>query len=579
MALNLGTLFLRVNVHGDSSVRRMGESLGILENTAKHAAAGLALIAPALALGKLKDATDTYIEFSNSIKIATSASGDYETAMRAIGNISRKTGTELETTGLLYRRLQMATERLGLSQDRLIGIVDTVNKAVALGGSSAQEAAGALRQFSQAIANDFTAAGQEINSVLEQTPGLAKAIADGMGITTAELKQMANDQELSAQQVLESLERMAAGVDSQYEQVAFSIDKSLTKIGIGFTELVGRLDEATGFSKDFADAAQEIADALASDKMVNALTFTTQNLGAIAGLVPGLREALAISNMIGESPKEGPLASPGASEELDMPIKESDVETQNKRMEEILTRFRKFREEVGQVDPVHKLPPNQETGAPPPSLGSQEEKDASMARATEVLEAEIERQKTLIQIQSELTMSMYDLGESSSLTSEELAQMEQEVAKLEEKMKGASPELKAFAKGMEDALGTEFKNILLGNFDDIGDAFKNMIAEMTAKWLAAKAMGILSGGSGGGGMFGGFFADGGNPPLNRPSIVGERGPELFVPRSSGTIIPNEAMGGKTFNINMNFSGSQGGEDMRRSAKQAARELKRQLAGV
>jgi lambda family phage tail tape measure protein len=39
------------------------------------------------------------------------------------------------------------------------------------------------------------------------------------------------------------------------------------------------------------------------------------------------------------------------------------------------------------------------------------------------------------------------------------------------------------------------------------------------------------------------FADGGDPPVGRASIVGERGPELFVPRTAGTIIPNHALGG------------------------------------
>ena len=46
---------------------------------------------------------------------------------------------------------------------------------------------------------------------------------------------------------------------------------------------------------------------------------------------------------------------------------------------------------------------------------------------------------------------------------------------------------------------------------------------------------------------GGYFADGGNPPVGKVSVVGERGPELFVPRTAGTIIPNnrlsDAMGG------------------------------------
>ena len=46
-----------------------------------------------------------------------------------------------------------------------------------------------------------------------------------------------------------------------------------------------------------------------------------------------------------------------------------------------------------------------------------------------------------------------------------------------------------------------------------------------------------------GSILGGLFADGGRPPVGKASIVGERGPELFVPKVAGTIVPNDAMGG------------------------------------
>lgn len=61
-------------------------------------------------------------------------------------------------------------------------------------------------------------------------------------------------------------------------------------------------------------------------------------------------------------------------------------------------------------------------------------------------------------------------------------------------------------------------------------------------------------------MFKGFgfdflkFANGGRPPVGRPSIVGERGPELFVPDSAGTIVPNHALGGGT-NVVVNVDAS------------------------
>ena len=51
------------------------------------------------------------------------------------------------------------------------------------------------------------------------------------------------------------------------------------------------------------------------------------------------------------------------------------------------------------------------------------------------------------------------------------------------------------------------------------------------------------------------FANGGRPPKGKPSIVGERGPELFVPDSAGTIIPNHEMGGANIVVNVDASGS------------------------
>ena len=54
------------------------------------------------------------------------------------------------------------------------------------------------------------------------------------------------------------------------------------------------------------------------------------------------------------------------------------------------------------------------------------------------------------------------------------------------------------------------------------------------------------------------FANGGSPPVGKPSIVGEKGPELFVPRSSGTFVPNDKLGGGGNNnvtVNVDASGS------------------------
>ena len=51
------------------------------------------------------------------------------------------------------------------------------------------------------------------------------------------------------------------------------------------------------------------------------------------------------------------------------------------------------------------------------------------------------------------------------------------------------------------------------------------------------------------------FANGGNPPVGKMSVVGEKGPELFVPKTAGTIVPNHAIGSSNIVVNVDASGS------------------------
>ena len=61
--------------------------------------------------------------------------------------------------------------------------------------------------------------------------------------------------------------------------------------------------------------------------------------------------------------------------------------------------------------------------------------------------------------------------------------------------------------------------------------------------------------SAGAGLLG--FADGGDPPVGKVSLVGEYGPELFVPKTAGTIVPNSQLGGTGQSIQINISASVG----------------------
>lgn len=125
-----------------------------------------------------------------------------------------------------------------------------------------------------------------------------------------------------------------------------------------------------------------------------------------------------------------------------------------------------------------------------------------------------------------------------------------QVAFMEQMMRMTTP-----FQMIQDANAAVMNNMfsMLDNFVNTGtlrfrDFARSVIADLVKIELKAAAMKLWSalGGFTGiassiGSLFG--FADGGNPPVNRPSIVGERGPELFVPKTAGTIIPNHALAG------------------------------------
>lgn len=112
----------------------------------------------------------------------------------------------------------------------------------------------------------------------------------------------------------------------------------------------------------------------------------------------------------------------------------------------------------------------------------------------------------------------------------------------------------AFTNNMNSAIDNF---VTTGKFS-FGDFARSIIQDLLKIELKAQATALFKSAAGGlGGFLSGIgsifgFANGGNPPINKPSIVGEKGPELFVPRTAGTVIPNNQLGGGQQTVNNNY---------------------------
>jgi len=149
---------------------------------------------------------------------------------------------------------------------------------------------------------------------------------------------------------------------------------------------------------------------------------------------------------------------------------------------------------------------------------------------------------------------------------------------------------KQAARNIQDSLGDTLFNVLDGKFDSIGQSFDKLIKRMIANAAAAKIGETLfpnlnsdSGGTGNsffdnifGSLFSGARANGGPVASGSTYLVGERGPELFTPNLSGSIVPNNQLGGRTSVVN-NFTIN--GPTDNRSQQQIADSVFRGLSRV
>ena len=114
-----------------------------------------------------------------------------------------------------------------------------------------------------------------------------------------------------------------------------------------------------------------------------------------------------------------------------------------------------------------------------------------------------------------------------------------------------------FADSLTDAIMTGKANFKDFARSLLADLLRIIIRQQLAVQLQ-RILGFGSAVSGGGGIIASIpklfgFANGGTPPVNRPSIIGERGAELFIPKSSGTVVPNQDLKGIGGTTNINFT--------------------------
>lgn len=249
---------------------------------------GSALAAVKATIGR----ADEWTGMSNRIRLVTASQAEFVAAQQDVVRIAKATYQPLDATASLYQNLAMVQDRLGVTGAQTARIVETVNKTIAMSGSSAAASEGALTQFGQALAAG-TLRAEEFNSMVDGASKLVQTIEDGMGIARGSLRKFVVDGGVAADQIVNALLKMSDGVDDSFGKMQVRVSQSITNLNTNLTEMIGRADEATGASQALSAGIGALANNLEVVAVAGAAVASGPLLKALLARVAAANAGMA----------------------------------------------------------------------------------------------------------------------------------------------------------------------------------------------------------------------------------------------------------------------------------------------
>lgn len=152
-------------------------------------------------LNRMNDGLQTTAELNNMI---------YQSAQRSRGAYQ-------DTADMVAKLGTLAGDAFG-STAETVAFAEQLNKQIALSGASTQGAQAAMLQLTQAMSSG-TLRGEELNSILEQTPTIAQAIAKYMGVSIGEMRELASEGQVTANVVKNAMFAAAEETNAAFESM------------------------------------------------------------------------------------------------------------------------------------------------------------------------------------------------------------------------------------------------------------------------------------------------------------------------------------------------------------------------
>lgn len=273
MAEQVGSIFIKLAAEIADFKNDMQKATRVLNDNVSKMQRGLRGLNTALAAvgvgflvnrlqdlgGQLVKTADKFNQLKGRVKNSLDSVNEFGSTFEQLIQSSNRTGASLDTVAQAFVRLRPAAEELGKTNADLIRFNETFLKMGALAGATSEELRNAMIQLSQGLSSGALR-GDELRSVMEQMPTVARTIADSMGIPFRDFKKAAEDGQITAEAVFKAIIDKADETDASFSKLPGSVDRAMTRIGNSLSLMIDKLNESWGVTEDLSTSMQNLAD-------------------------------------------------------------------------------------------------------------------------------------------------------------------------------------------------------------------------------------------------------------------------------------------------------------------------------
>lgn len=209
------------------SVKEVGNNLKDAKNqmlSLRNLVAGyFAMIAG----GNVIKIADDWAAVDSRVKLATKSVEEHKYALSQIFDLSQRSGQDYLASADLFSKVNRSAGDLGLSLDDTLNLTEIIGQTMTIGGGDQGAQQAALMQLGQALGSGALR-GDELNSIIEQAPRLANAIADSFGVPIGQLKDLGKEGKLTSKELAQGLLKQADKIQKEFDQMPKTFGRGMT---------------------------------------------------------------------------------------------------------------------------------------------------------------------------------------------------------------------------------------------------------------------------------------------------------------------------------------------------------------